>query len=151
MTPDRGLILRALADALDAQWSQALEAMKELSASLGSETKSSAGDKHETGRAMVQLEMEQAGQRVARCESMKAELSRLNPEQAREIAGPGAVVVTDRAVLFIGPALGGFEVDGVGKAHAISPEAPMALALRGARSGETVDFRGQTIRVLHVV
>ena len=30
----------------------------ELQESLGSETKSSAGDKHETGRAMVQLEQE---------------------------------------------------------------------------------------------
>lgn len=151
MMPDRGHIVQALVHALDAQLAHAVEAMRELSSSLGSETKSSAGDKHETGRAMVQLEMEQAGQRVARCEAMKADLSRLNPQQSREVAGPGAVVVTDRAVLFIGPALGGFEVDGMGKAHAVSPEAPMALALRGARSGETVDFRGQAIRVLHVI
>ena len=32
---------------------------------LQSETKSSAGDKHETGRAMLQLEMEKAGQQLA--------------------------------------------------------------------------------------
>ena len=31
---------------------------------LNSETKSSAGDKHETGRAMLQLEMEKAGQQL---------------------------------------------------------------------------------------
>lgn len=151
MRVDRGRVLESLAAAIEAQLNQAMAAMQELSASLGSETKSSAGDKHETGRAMVQLEMEQAGQRVARCEAMKADLLRLNAEQAREAAGPGAVVMTDRALLFIGPALGGFEVAGVGKAHAISPEAPLAVALRGARSGETVDFRGQAIRVLQVV
>ena len=32
---------------------------------LSSETKSSAGDKNETGRAMLQLEMEKAGQQLA--------------------------------------------------------------------------------------
>ena len=34
--------------------------IKEIQESLGSETKSSAGDKHETGRAMLQLEREKA-------------------------------------------------------------------------------------------
>ena len=34
---------------------------KELFESLESETKSSAGDKHETGRAMIQLEIEKLG------------------------------------------------------------------------------------------
>ena len=32
---------------------------------LQTETKSSAGDKHETGRAMLQLEMEKAGQQLS--------------------------------------------------------------------------------------
>jgi len=39
--------------------------------SLNSETKSSAGDKHETGRAMLQLEMEKAGQQLASIQQMK--------------------------------------------------------------------------------
>ena len=39
--------------------------IQELQESLTSETKSSAGDKHETGRAMLQLEREKAGQQLA--------------------------------------------------------------------------------------
>ena len=38
---------------------------------LSPETKSSAGDKHETGRAMLQLEMEKAGQQLAAVEQMQ--------------------------------------------------------------------------------
>ena len=41
---------------------------------LQSETKSSAGDKHETGRAMLQLEMEKAGQQLASIQQMKSTL-----------------------------------------------------------------------------
>ncbi len=38
---------------------------------LFSETKSSAGDKHETGRAMLQLEMEKTSQQLAVINQMK--------------------------------------------------------------------------------
>ena len=40
----------------------------ELYESLNSETKSSAGDKHETGRAMIQLDREKIGQQVKEIE-----------------------------------------------------------------------------------
>ena len=39
---------------------------------LASETKSSAGDKHETGRAMLQLEMEKSGQATPRGAATKS-------------------------------------------------------------------------------
>ena len=38
----------------------------ELQQSLDSETKSSAGDKHETGRAMLQIDLEKAGKSTFR-------------------------------------------------------------------------------------
>ena len=45
---------------------------------LNSETKSSAGDKHETGRAMLQLEMEKASQQLAVVDEMKVDFDALN-------------------------------------------------------------------------
>lgn len=48
---------------------------------LTSETKSSAGDKHETGRAMLQLEMEKAGQQLHSIRQMKETLSRIDPSK----------------------------------------------------------------------
>ena len=44
---------------------------------LSSETKSSVGDKHETGRAMLQLEMEKAGQQLASVQQMEQILARV--------------------------------------------------------------------------
>lgn len=46
--------------------------IKELETALTSETKSSAGDKHETGRAMIQLEREKLGQQLAELEKNPA-------------------------------------------------------------------------------
>ena len=46
--------------------------------SLASETKSSAGDKHETGRAMLQLEREKLGQQLKEAEKMALILTRIS-------------------------------------------------------------------------
>ena len=45
--------------------------INEIQESLTSETKSSAGDKHETGRAMLQLEREKAGNQLAEIQKIK--------------------------------------------------------------------------------
>ena len=45
---------------------------------LQSETKSSAGDKHETGRAMLQLEMEKAGQQLVGVSQMNTILAKID-------------------------------------------------------------------------
>ena len=58
-----------------------LETIEEIISSnqkaLQSETKSSAGDKHETARAMLQLEMEKAGQQLASISQMRLILAKI--------------------------------------------------------------------------
>src|SRR5690606_37486162 len=56
----------------------------EIQESLTSETKSSAGDKHETGRAMLQLEREKAGQQLAEIENVKNALAQINIKKLSE-------------------------------------------------------------------
>jgi len=51
--------------------------IKELETALTSETKSSAGDKHETGRAMIQLEREKLGQQLSELEKTQQLLSKV--------------------------------------------------------------------------
>lgn len=142
LIPAREVVVAALGAALDTAMVEAQRAMEELSSSLGKETKSSAGDKHETGRAMVQREMEQAGGRLARCEALQSAFSRLDLDRPRLEVGPGAVVLSGAARLLIGVGLGPFHVPGGGRFQAISSEAPIAQALEGAVAGETREFRG---------
>ncbi|WP_333780672.1 hypothetical protein [Tenacibaculum retecalamus] len=67
---------------------------------LQSETKSSAGDKHETGRAMLQLEMEKAGQQLSGITKMKEILSKINVDKVSKVAHLGSVVKTSKASFF---------------------------------------------------
>ena len=143
MSPDRNTVVAAFRTALDHALVEARSAMEELSSSLGKETKSTAGDKHETGRAMVQREMEQAGERLARCEALCAMATQLDLDRARDEVGPGAIVVSGQARLLIGVGLGPFEVPGLGRFQAISADAPIAGVLSGATEGEVREFRSQ--------
>ena len=63
---------------------------------LQTETKSSAGDKHETGRAMLQLEMEKAGQQLAGITQIKEILAKINVSKTSEIGHLGSIILTEK-------------------------------------------------------
>ena len=77
--PIRPLIVAALETSMKEGLEQAQAAFQELQGSLEGESKSTAGDKHETGRAMVQMEMEQAALRLSRVEGMIRQWQSLDP------------------------------------------------------------------------
>ena len=57
--------------------------MKEIKEALFEEIKSSVGDKHETGRAMIQLEMEKAGQQLSEVTIMQEVLNKIAIEKSK--------------------------------------------------------------------
>jgi len=68
---------------------------------LFSETKSSAGDKHETGRAMLQLEMEKASQQLAVINQMKAVLDKIIIENTSTISCLGSLIITNKGTYYL--------------------------------------------------
>ena len=72
-------------DFVESRYSNVESQIKQIQESLTSETKSSAGDKHETGRAMLQLEREKAGHQLAEVEKLKETLSKIELSKSSEI------------------------------------------------------------------
>lgn len=120
-----------------------------LQESLASETKSSVGDKHETGRAMIQLEREQLGGQLAKVESDKEILLKINPELTSEIVRLGSLVKTSAATYFIAISSEKITWDGVDY-YSISLDSPMGQLLIGKRVGEKFQFRENEIEILEV-
>jgi ATP-dependent helicase YprA (DUF1998 family) len=73
----------------------------ELYESLNSETKSSAGDKHETGRAMIQLDREKIGQQVKEIEKEFELFSKINSNVVLNSIGLGSLVITQENQYYI--------------------------------------------------
>jgi len=105
---------------------------------LSSETKSSAGDKHETGRAMLQLEMEKAGQQLSSINQMKMVLAKMNIDQS-SVVKLGSLILTDQANYFLAISAGEILIEGISY-FAISPGSPIGKLLLGKQEGDTVNF-----------
>ena len=116
---------------------------------LQSETKSSAGDKHETGRAMLQLEMEKAGQQLQSIQSMKETLARINPIQTNTVASLGSIVQTTRAAYFLSISAG--KLTACGKEFfAVSVSSPTGKMLLGKIEKDEVIFNRSKIKIKQV-
>ncbi len=113
---------------------------------LASETKSSAGDKHETGRAMLQLEMEKSGQQLASIQQMKETLSKIDPSKKSEIASLGAVIETNLGDYFLSISAGKL-IASDKPFFAISVSSPIGKLLLGKKTGEMLSWNGKEIRI----
>ena len=120
-----------------------------LQESLDSETKSSAGDKHETGRAMVQLEQEKLAQQLQELNRTKAVLQKIDIEKKTDKIRLGSLVRTSLAQYFIAISAGVFKQEG-NLIYCISSGAPIAQLLLGKEVGETFSFNGTSHSVLEV-
>lgn len=116
---------------------------------LQSETKSSAGDKHETGRTMLQLEMEKASQQLAGITQMKEILNRINRTKTSQNAHLGSIVITDKVNYFLAISAGKLTVSGK-DFFAISVSSPIGKLLLGKQENDEVVFNGNTIRIKEI-
>ena len=117
---------------------------------LTSATKSSAGDKHETTRAMIQLEIEKLGVQLKRAEDKLKQLQRHDPAQACDRVQTGALVQVDRMWLYVSVALGEIEVEDQ-DIQCVGADAPLIRAARGCQAGDTFVFKGKRREVIVVL
>jgi transcription elongation GreA/GreB family factor len=118
--------------------------------SSNSETKSSAGDKYETGRAMAQQERDRHAQQLHEAQQLLGALQKINPELASDTVRLGALVDTSLGLFYLSISAGRLTTAQGQVFMAVSPAAPLAAALHGRRAGEEVSFNGKGVRVLAV-
>lgn len=116
---------------------------------FASDTKSSAGDKHETGRAMVQQELDKLEEQRAKLIALQQELARVPLERVFDRVAFGSLVGTDQGTYFVAIGLGRIEFDGV-PCFAISLASPIGQALKDKHAGERVQFQGKDITLQEI-
>lgn len=124
--------------------------IKDIQVSLTSETKSSAGDKHETGRAMLQLEREKSGVQLFEIQKVKEILYKIDIDRTLTKIGLGSVVYTSKSNYFIGISAGEITVKDE-CFYAISPSTPIAKLLLSKQVGDRIHFRNQDFKIIEVI
>ena len=118
--------------------------------SLESESKSSAGDKHETGRAMLQLEREKAGKQLAEIQKTKEALVKIDINKSSKTICLGSVVYTTQANYYLAISAGNLNVAGR-SFFAISPSTPIGQLLISKTVGDKIIFRDLSFKVVEVL
>jgi len=121
-------------DACNAAITMSRESSKE-------ETKSSAGDKYETARAMIQQEIDKYSMQLLDAEKQKAILSGL-PMTEDSVIRNGSLVITNNGNFLISVSLGQLTIDNKNY-FAISSASPIGAILLNKRKGDTFQFRGK--------
>ncbi len=125
------------------------EEIQLVQASANEETKSSAGDKYETGRAMAQNEVAQYIVQLAELERQSTDLQRLAEMKAVDRVIPGSLVTASQAVFYISISLG--KVSFNGKEYlVVSPDSPIGKTLLGKSIGEVIRWQHHEMTVLTV-
>ena len=128
---------------------KALQAeLEKVKASAQEETKSSMGDKYETGREMMMQESNKLNERLEVLLRQTAALSAIDGEE-HAVVKSGSLVQTDQGIYFISVALGVLEIKKV-KVFVVSPVAPLVRELIGKAEGDVIQFNGRKQRILSV-
>ena len=124
----------------------AIEVAKE---SRNEEGKSSAGDKFETGREMMQLEIDKLELQLNKTQLLEDEVKTLNPKRKNPDVDFGSLVKSNFETYYISVGLGKLEVNGQ-IIYAISLASPIGMALKGKKVGDKIQFQNREIELLEV-
>ena len=115
---------------------------EEIKEALFEEIKSTVGDKHETGRAMLQMEREKVGNLFKEVEEMFKTLRKVDISLPSSIVHLGSIVFTSKANYFIAISAGQIKI-GNEEFYAISSSTPIGKILMSKAVGDEVVFRDQ--------
>lgn len=133
-------------DFLDKRIEAAREAIRVAQESANDETKSSAGDKYETGRAMMQLEIEKNATQLEEALKQKKILDSINIELQPVKIQNGSLVFTDQGNFFLGISVGLVVIEDKSFA-VVSAQSPIGSRLIGLKSGDSFSFGNKTYKV----
>ncbi|MET6989442.1 3-oxoacyl-ACP synthase [Sediminicola arcticus] len=124
--------------------------IQEIQEALGSETKSSAGDKHETGRAMIQLERENLGVQLSEIQKVQELFKRVPLTGRSKTASLGSLVITNISRYYLAVSAGEVFINGEAY-YAISPNTPIGKLVLGKTENEIMVFNGKEILIKEII
>lgn len=115
--------------------------LRDADEALANDTKSSAGDKYETSREMVQQDINRYQKQLALAENDQTILLNTNLVNKGKLVVPGTLVSTNLGLYFICISIGVLKMNDT-TIYVISPASPLGQLLLGKKVGDVVKFNG---------
>ncbi|MEO8794606.1 MAG: 3-oxoacyl-ACP synthase [Daejeonella sp.] len=113
------------------------------------DTKSSAGDKYETGREMMQQEIDRNTKQLFEAGKLRLALQGISTESTDEIIKSGSLVFTNFGVFYIAVSAGQLKLNGQDY-FAVSASSPIGMQLINLKKGDKFDFNGRNYLIVDV-
>jgi transcription elongation GreA/GreB family factor len=123
--------------------------LQKLNSSQNEETKSSAGDKYETSREMMQRERDNLQNNLLANQQLLAQVKAIDTLKTYITVDTGALVETTNGLYFIAIGLGKITVN-TQTVFVVSKSSPVGQVILGKKKGEQFTFQQQTITVLDI-
>lgn len=121
---------------------QKFEKLIEDTRASNNDTKSSMGDKYETGREMLQQEINNLQRQLNEALNQQALLQKVNLESCSRVQN-GALVETEKGLFYIIASVGEVICDNR-KVMTVSGESPLAKAMAGLSNGQSFSLNSIT-------
>jgi len=135
---------------VDLRYSRIKQTISDIEESLLEESKSSSGDKHETGRAMLQIDRENAGKQLLEIEKITPLLNKIDVKTTSDYARLGSLVYTDKFKYFVSISAGAVSVENTDYL-CVALNSPVGLLLSGKRKGDEFILNGNSYKITKVV
>ena len=134
---------------LDDKIKEIQQAIHSAKDSRDNETKSSVGDKYETGRAMIQFELEKHTVQLQKAQQQKHKLSQINLQKEYNRVEFGSLIFTDHGNYFIAIGLGKIEIENE-TFYCISLASPIGKILNNKKVGGKIIFQGREFTITEI-
>ncbi len=124
------------------------DAISELGES--NDGKSSAGDKHETGRAMMHLEQEKLSKQLQEWNNQNDLIQKIDVSKTPNGIGLGSLVETNRGTFFLACNLGKLTIDDQ-EVIIISLQSPIGEKLMNHKQGDQFDFNNTRYEIFKLI
>lgn len=143
-------IIKYLQKMLDAKVETAEMSIALAKESRDNDTKSSAGDKYETGRAMMQLEMDKNEAQRSKVLNLKRELALINIRKEYTQVEFGCLVITNQGNYFMSIGVGKIKVED-DIYYSLSFASPIGKLLQNKKIGQQFHFQGKEFIIENIV
>ncbi|MBK0381175.1 3-oxoacyl-ACP synthase [Mucilaginibacter segetis] len=137
-------------DYVQSRMQAAEDAIKEAQNAAKDDTKSSAGDKYETGREMMQQETNRNMAQLTEANKLMVALNQVHYTPVYTTAAPGSLVTTNNGTFYIAISAGILSLDGKSY-YAVSPASPIGLKLTGKKTGETFSLNEKNYQITSII
>ncbi len=123
--------------------------LSDLAFGSENDAKSSAGDKHETARAMMQIEHEKLGNQREEFLRQKNEIASIDVNRKSEKVTKGSLVKTNQGYLLLAVAIGKITIKDV-SVIVLSPLSPLGQKLIGLKVSDKTEVNGVKYKIEEV-